>query len=514
MGNYGRAIGLVAAFVALCLLVGPIGAPVARATSNFDLWTKSDVSFGAVEDLYRMKQVDANFCSGSTCTFVPDIANGYGGQVSWQWMTTRIPSTNPEYDYYAVYVQLTINPSANKGNPNPATYTLANYKTTSASVRLNLLSTSQRIAAYLPTTTIGSSTATYGIDASVSDSGQGWGAGVGFSASVSYEKPDVTITPNQDANWGGFQSWAFGFSSSAPSKMFTFTMTALVTTTEGADLELDLVMAWSLSGIRTVYTTVYGDSFTWTRTPRLYFPKDVTLNIAAPTGCGAVVVTWTEYKGKYFADYKVFYKLNSSSSWNPTPFVTITSSYVTGYGGGTLTKGVLYDFQLKWEVTVAGYTYGRYSRIKSSLPGTNCSGGGCVAQGTPILTPTGAVPIEDLKKGDAVVGYDVAKGELVTVALISAHRSWQESLIRINGGQLLVTAVDQPIFALHGGVAGWVRDPQDLQVGDRIFNPVSGEWVLVTSVEPVHERILVYDVVTSGPNTFIANGFLLDKKTY
>lgn len=143
---------------------------------------------------------------------------------------------------------------------------------------------------------------------------------------------------------------------------------------------------------------------------------------------------------------------------------------------------------------------------------TYVGGGGCVARGTPILTPNGYVPIQDLKPGDAVMGYDFATGKLVAVTLLSARKSWQDSLVSINGGQLLLTAQDQPIFADHAGVVGWVRNPADLQLGDRIFNAVSGHWVRVWSVQPVYQRVEVYDVVTSGANNFVANGYLLDQK--
>lgn len=55
-------------------------------------------------------------------------------------------------------------------------------------------------------------------------------------------------------------------------------------------------------------------------------------------------------------------------------------------------------------------------------------------------------------------------------------------------------------------------NPDNLRVGDYMFNPLDGGWTEITSLSISHHSQLVYDVVTSGVNTFIANGQLLDRK--
>jgi len=53
---------------------------------------------------------------------------------------------------------------------------------------------------------------------------------------------------------------------------------------------------------------------------------------------------------------------------------------------------------------------------------------------------------------------------------------------------------------------------EPVRAGDFIFDAVHGEWVLVSSLQVVADRTKVYDILTDGPNNFIANGFLLDRK--
>jgi len=139
-------------------------------------------------------------------------------------------------------------------------------------------------------------------------------------------------------------------------------------------------------------------------------------------------------------------------------------------------------------------------------------GGGCVAQGTPILTNHGYVPVQTLKPGEIVLGFDLRNGQTMSLRLVSNTMTWENSLIRINDGALLLTATNQPIYTRNSTYIGWVRDPQNLKVGESIYDAVNHQWVPIYSVENVYDRTRVYDVVTAGPNNFIANGYLLDYK--
>ncbi|MGQ9587324.1 MAG: Hint domain-containing protein, partial [Thermoplasmata archaeon] len=139
----------------------------------------------------------------------------------------------------------------------------------------------------------------------------------------------------------------------------------------------------------------------------------------------------------------------------------------------------------------------------------------CVLKGTQILLPDGtSKPIEDLKKGDSIAGYDIGSGKFVSEIVIGNMRSYVNSVIDINHGLLVVTPTSQPIYVRHDSFAGWVTDPRDLQVGWEIFSPTSGTWVLITSLDLLQGQFVVYDLGASSPDNYVANGLLLDRKPH
>ncbi len=143
---------------------------------------------------------------------------------------------------------------------------------------------------------------------------------------------------------------------------------------------------------------------------------------------------------------------------------------------------------------------------------TGGGGGGCVAYGTPILTPTGYVPVQNLRAGDAVEEYDLANGSMLVGNFVSGNSTAVSQVVDINNGWLSVTPTDQPVFIENASFVGWLRDPQNITTADSIFDPTTHSFVQVTSVQLVDRHTRVYDVVTSSPNNFIANGALLDIK--
>ncbi len=139
-------------------------------------------------------------------------------------------------------------------------------------------------------------------------------------------------------------------------------------------------------------------------------------------------------------------------------------------------------------------------------------GGGCVQKDTPILTPSGNVPVQKLKAGDSVLEYDISAGQLVTASVVSTTLTKVTNMISMNDGALVVTPYDQPLYMQNSTFTGWLRNPGELAVGDYIFNAQTGSWTLVTKLEGISGSFQVYDVVTTGLNNYVANGFLLDMK--
>jgi hypothetical protein len=139
-------------------------------------------------------------------------------------------------------------------------------------------------------------------------------------------------------------------------------------------------------------------------------------------------------------------------------------------------------------------------------------GGGCVAYDTPILTPAGYVPVQKLKTGDAIEEYNFSSERLAQGTFLSGNTTNVTRLVDINNGWLYLTPTDQPVYTKNSTFQGWLHDPQNLTISDSIFNPITHTWVHVTSVKLIHDHTVVFDVVTSDANNFVANGALLDRK--
>ena len=137
-------------------------------------------------------------------------------------------------------------------------------------------------------------------------------------------------------------------------------------------------------------------------------------------------------------------------------------------------------------------------------------GGGCVLKNTVILVANSkTTPVQALKPGDEIMGYDIQTGTLVTETVTSNDCTTVNEILSINNGLLYLTPTDQPIYTDHG----WIRNPQDLKIGWKIYEPAENTWVTIQSLETLKGHFQVYDLRTTEPNNYIANGILLDMKT-
>ena len=138
--------------------------------------------------------------------------------------------------------------------------------------------------------------------------------------------------------------------------------------------------------------------------------------------------------------------------------------------------------------------------------------GGCVAWGTPILTPSGYVAVQKLEPGDSIIEYNLTTHATTTGTFLSANTTRVTQIIDVNDGWLRLTPTDQPLYIRNASFVGWLHNPQDLTTADSIFDPATGSWVQVTSLSLIHTHTVVYDVKDKGEHDYIANGaLLLDK---
>jgi len=209
--------------------------------------------------------------------------------------------------------------------------------------------------------------------------------------------------------------------------------------------------------------------------------------------------------------------LPSGTQWSVT--LGSTTHYSTGT---TIAFGGLADGYYDWSAPAQGNYAPQPSGSQVTVNGANVGvsitftasghGGGCVALGTPILTPSGYVSVQKLKSGQAIEEYNFSSMRLVQATFLSGNTTNVTQLIDINNGWLYVTPTEQPIYIENATFTGWLHDPQNLTTSDRIFDPVTQTWIHVSSVKLIADHTVVFDVVTSGANNFVANGALLDIK--
>jgi len=136
-------------------------------------------------------------------------------------------------------------------------------------------------------------------------------------------------------------------------------------------------------------------------------------------------------------------------------------------------------------------------------------GSGCVLYNTRILmADCKEMRVQAVKPGDEIMGYDVQSGAFVTETVTSNEYTIVDEILSINDGLLRVTPTEQPIYTDHG----WVKNPQDLVIGWRIYDPIRNSWITIQSLKTLNGHFLVYDLRATKPDTFIGNGILLDTK--
>ena len=85
-------------------------------------------------------------------------------------------------------------------------------------------------------------------------------------------------------------------------------------------------------------------------------------------------------------------------------------------------------------------------------------------------------------------------------------------MLSINDGLLVTTLTKQPLYVKDGNWTGWVLDPQNLTVGEQLYDPLNGSWIAISSLHVLNGTFKVYDLQATSPNDFVANGILVDRK--
>ncbi len=136
-------------------------------------------------------------------------------------------------------------------------------------------------------------------------------------------------------------------------------------------------------------------------------------------------------------------------------------------------------------------------------------GGGCLAEGTPILTPSGDVAIERLRVGDPV--WSITGGKLQTGTVQALNDIQTDHYLEIAAGEnkILVTS-DHPIMVGPGEY----RIARLLKAGENVYRVRNGSLhaVPVTSVRHIPSNQPAYNLLVIPGGTFMPAGIVVHNK--
>ena len=206
--------------------------------------------------------------------------------------------------------------------------------------------------------------------------------------------------------------------------------------------------------------------------------------------------------GIYMAVMPMNLTIASGATVNDSPTIGVPCNVPTGTYPNALTvngtNGYLEFHSVSISVTVTSYTC------------NSGGGGGSVAYGTLVTLADGSrVPVQSLRVGDQLLGYNTATGQLAG-SVVSSIKTV------ITGNQLIIiTDTGQPFrvdanpaqtlwVKTASGSIGWLSVTQ-IKVGDSLFT-VNG-WVPVTVIQfaPAGQHIM-FDITATVP--YFASGYL------
>jgi len=134
---------------------------------------------------------------------------------------------------------------------------------------------------------------------------------------------------------------------------------------------------------------------------------------------------------------------------------------------------------------------------------------GCVLYNDTIRTYNGTKKASELRIGELLLTFNPNSNttEIARVTYIS--KSKVGAIMLINN-EIGVTLLDQPLFIKNSTYTGWVMHPSALKVGWYLYAPVEKKWIKIENISYRYGEFEVYDIVTSGPNTFLVENVLAD----
>jgi len=152
--------------------------------------------------------------------------------------------------------------------------------------------------------------------------------------------------------------------------------------------------------------------------------------------------------------------------------------------------------------------------LQIDLQVTQGGGGGSVAAGTLItLADSSEVAAQNLKVGMQVLSYDMSTHQYVASTITRYFSIVTNNMMEIDTSTGKPLIVDQnPAQKLYvqlpdGTVT--LMSVTELQVGYKLFYPLSQQWTTITALHYQNTGThVMYDIYTTAPGNYIANGIL------
>jgi len=136
-----------------------------------------------------------------------------------------------------------------------------------------------------------------------------------------------------------------------------------------------------------------------------------------------------------------------------------------------------------------------------------------VEAGTLISLANGTqVRVENLRPGMLLLSYNVTTNRFTTstITVMQTVPTDDKLVIHTEDGPVLVTdnATIQKLWVRQAnGNTGWLSVTQ-LRVGDCLYRPLKQEWTMVDHLDLTLGSYTMYDIYTTAPGNYIANGYL------
>lgn len=146
----------------------------------------------------------------------------------------------------------------------------------------------------------------------------------------------------------------------------------------------------------------------------------------------------------------------------------------------------------------------------------------CFGAGTGVTMANGTVkPIEDIRKGDWVMSYDIEKQSMKPVAVNRLIEKQHASLVKlILDDKEIICTPDHPFYTAAGEWAAvnavkanayylQQKNVQILSAGEKLLVPAEKRMLTVQQIVKIKGPLPTYTLELSGADNFIANGLLV-----